>query len=610
MPSSSFIRLALATLALCMAPDFARAQWQPGGTAVAVVTGEQLWPQLAPDGSGGVFAMWTEAENLRLQHLTRDGGYAFGWPETGVLVPPGASDQVHWSISAVGPVEDGEGGMYVVDFESGPCSAHCAGERSGPVSLQRIMGSGGLAPGWSADGVQIRPLVFDKWMRERLTVFSDGRHGVFLAWVDWGAANNGAPTTSRLIVQDVGPDGAMRWGEAGAAIASVVGLGQAPVLTRDGVGGVFVFWGEVDSTAAVTRVQGQHLSASGQVLWGARGRTVSRSPLMPGTMPLAVSDGGRGTIVAWSSGMDSTLSLVAVRVTDRGDLPWPRAALLRGTHGPVWGLQLAATREGGAIASWLDPGSRVAPGSYAQRVTHSGQVMWPPDGAPVCTAAGGHGNPVLASDGREGAYLAWADSRAAGKLYALHLDARGRVSRGWDADGSVISGWHDAAGNVTSPIEGPYLIPAGDGAAMVSWDSYQQVLSRENPVFVEQTFVVRLNPEGPAAGPAASPVRVVPAGSPGAPARAAQPAFALHGVRPNPALTGAVVGFALPDARPASLELFDVAGRCVWSREVGALGAGEHAVRLRDGAWSPPGLYLVRLTQGERRAMARATIVH
>ena len=60
------------------------------------------------------------------------------------------------------------------------------------------------------------------------------------------------------------------------------------------------------------------------------------------------------------------------------------------------------------------------------------------------------------------------------------------------------------------------------------------------------------------------------------------------------------MAFALPEARAATLELFDVAGRRVWSRDVGSLGAGEHVVPLRDGPRSAPGLYLVRLRQGDK----------
>jgi len=90
------------------------------------------------------------------------------------------------------------------------------------------------------------------------------------------------------------------------------------------------------------------------------------------------------------------------------------------------------------------------------------------------------------------------------------------------------------------------------------------------------------------------------------PERAAPPAFAPNGVRPNPALGGRMmVHFTLPTGEPAKLELIDVAGR----RAVGSLGAGRHAVDLAAGCRVPPGLYLLRLTQGTNTRVVRAAML-
>ena len=379
---------------------------------------------------------------------------------------------------------------------------------------------------------------------------------------------------------------------------------------RDGVGGLLVFWSVLDSSGSLTRVQGQYVSAHGRTLWGAEGRTLAQFATSSVSGPIATSDGAQGAIVAWASGQGPALELHATRITRDGGLPWQGGVLLRSKSGLAWGLQLAPTRDGGAIATWLDAGAWMTSGNYAQRVSHRGRVLWGPMGTPVCTAPGGHSAPVVVSDGRDGAYVAWSDARAAGKLYATHLDPRGHAAAGWAVDGSVISPWQDVAGYPTSQIDdGPYLIATGRDEAMVSWDSYQRVLSRNDVISVEQSFAMLLTPDGPATSPAGvqrSPSAVEPASLP---APSDGPAFALYGIHPNPAFSGASVSFALPDAQPAMLELFDVAGRRVWSREVGGLGTGDHAVRLRDGAWSPPGLYLVRLKQGEHVATTRVAIV-
>jgi hypothetical protein len=86
--------------------------------------------------------------------------------------------------------------------------------------------------------------------------------------------------------------------------------------------------------------------------------------------------------------------------------------------------------------------------------------------------------------------------------------------------------------------------------------------------------------------------------------------FALRGLTPNPARAGAgLIGFSLPDASPAQLELLDVSGRRVSSREVGSLGRGEHVVRAGDGTPLAPGLYLVRLTRDGRSLTAKAVTI-
>src|SRR5437667_8452376 len=102
-----------------------------------------------------------------------------------------------------------------------------------------------------------------------------------------------------------------------------------------------------------------------------------------------------------------------------------------------------------------------------------------------------------------------------------------------------------------------------------------------------------LTPHGPATAPIATPLAPIlvnqpdysrtPPGSPG---------FSLAIGR----VDAGRLHLSLADASPASLELFDLAGRRLWSSEVGALGPGEHEVRIGDGVPYPPGVYMARLT--------------
>lgn len=64
---------------------------------------------------------------------------------------------------------------------------------------------------------------------------------------------------------------------------------------------------------------------------------------------------------------------------------------------------------------------------------------------------------------------------------------------------------------------------------------------------------------------------------------------------------------ALPSAEPATLVLFDLAGRRVWSMAVGHLGAGTHEVTAD--ATLQPAIYFARLSQGQSQRHARIALI-
>ena len=85
-----------------------------------------------------------------------------------------------------------------------------------------------------------------------------------------------------------------------------------------------------------------------------------------------------------------------------------------------------------------------------------------------------------------------------------------------------------------------------------------------------------------------------------------RPALAFAGARPNPAVGSPSFAFTLSGTTPARLEVFDVTGRVVVHRDVGSLGAGEHALPL--GAHLAPGLYVASLTQAGGRLTRRFVV--
>jgi len=114
-------------------------------------------------------------------------------------------------------------------------------------------------------------------------------------------------------------------------------------------------------------------------------------------------------------------------------------------------------------------------------------------------------------------------------------------------------------------------------------------------------------------GPQGAPVaKVAPvAASSTEESRASAPlTLAIAPVAANPARGRAlVVDVALPSADPARLEVLDVMGRRVATRELGSLGTGRHSVDLGAGQRFAPGVYLLRLTQGNDARVARVTVI-
>ena len=118
-------------------------------------------------------------------------------------------------------------------------------------------------------------------------------------------------------------------------------------------------------------------------------------------------------------------------------------------------------------------------------------------------------------------------------------------------------------------------------------------------------FAMLLTPHGPAARPTGGLSAPVPLNTD--PRPDARPLVPLLAIAPS---ASGKVRVQLPDASDASLEVFDVAGRNVWAREVAGLGPGTHDVPILAGASLPSGVYLVRLVHGTQAASARFVIFH
>jgi hypothetical protein len=85
--------------------------------------------------------------------------------------------------------------------------------------------------------------------------------------------------------------------------------------------------------------------------------------------------------------------------------------------------------------------------------------------------------------------------------------------------------------------------------------------------------------------------------------------LALYRATPNPSTADLPVVFSLPSNGPATLEVFDVAGRRIVSRQVRDLGPGQHVVRLGDATAIRSGIYFIRLSSAGRRLTQKTVVI-
>jgi hypothetical protein len=588
----------LPALFLLIATTPGWAAWLPDGNPVSGLL-EQRYPGLAPDLTGGAYVTWENGRAF-LQRLTAEGDRADGWANNGSLV-----SMIHGDTRLPVPVADGAGGVYVVWYLSGQfCYAHCFKEPAG-VWIQHMTATGTVAPGWPADGIELADCDHAGvgWPAYEPSAVPDGRGGVLIAWGNFG-----------LHVQAVAGDGSLRWGWDGVRVTPTSRRSSYPAIVSDGLGGAFVFWGDYGDSCRSALVFGQHISNEGAATWGAGGRQVSaaaeRSAAFVEGAPPAVPDGSHGAIVAWADHGAVDFGIHAARVTLGGELPWRGDVSICRSPGTKDWLRIIPASGGGAILAWRD--SRAGPGRdvYAQRIDHGGRVRWTPDGVPLCTAPGTRGPLGLANDGGDGAYLAWGDTRPEGEIFGSHLTGAGTLAAGWPIDGAVVS--RHALDTYGRPAEAEFLAIAGvrGGVAMVAWQDTRAAFPPcgcEPRIDLNVTYASLLEPHGPA----------------GVHPECATPALASHVPEASPAPTsfgtsalnlrptelgrgGTQVLFDLTSPAPARLELFDVAGRRVWTEVV--RGQGAHQIRLTDEVSGGAGVYFLRLLQAGREARARVLI--
>ena len=570
--------------------------WPPVECADAV--GSQAAPLAIPDGAGGTVVAWMDSRALPAQWFAQhlDASGARLWTDGGTRIDAGSG-----TTTPIGIVPDGTGGLVAAwtndAFE---------------VRLKRIDGDGTRR--WAPDGVG--QVIVDALFGAH-SLASDGSGGAVLVWRE-------NTSSSFLRAQRVDGTGLPRWGLGGAPVSQVNSSKNEIVVVPDDSAGVVVAWSE--SELGRNRLYAQAVDSSGVTRWRTDGVPLLISAVSLGAGNLrSIPDGAGGAVISWGDlRLDpnnfSQGGIFLQRIDHSGTLRWStegvpvRASPFRFTENAT----LIPDGSGGAIAAWAE-GFSITSELYAQRVDGGGNVAWAQP-SPVCLFP--RGSRLLtgsAIDAAGGGFFAWQDSRDSthDDVYALRLTSTGELAAGWSTGGvtatvaslvlaearsdAVRLVWQLSAPETDFRIERSH---PGEGWVTIGraeLDGLRRITFTDRDVRPGESigYRIRFGTGGNAMTTGETWVSVPSL------------ALALVGARPNPASGDRLrILFTLPSDHRATIELFDVCGRSLESREVGGLGVGEHAIILESRPRRPQGLYLVRLWQEGRDLVARVLVLH
>jgi hypothetical protein len=336
---------------------------------------------------------------------------------------------------------------------------------------------------WGERGILIGSSDADFYWTCDLYAVSDGSGGAFVMWteplaeppyskhhvakidsggnVEWERempdvdqaipdGSGGVIIASGASFLKVDAEGNLPWGEDGVSLD----VGGYDDICSDNSGGIIVVGHYTDPSA-------QRVDSGGNILWQTGGVRVCVSPAEE---PRVVSDGAGGAIIEYeqciSCGDGSQgccdLDIYAQRIDAEGNVLWgPDGVPVCVAPSPQNSAGIIDDGAGGAIVFFANQfGNYTSLATYAQRVDADGRKLWPED---VELWPGM--NHSLVGDGSGGGISVWYGDDGIG-AGAQRLDAAG--SKLWGPDGTTLT-FRD--------LHFPLATPDGCGGVFISWSA-------------------------------------------------------------------------------------------------------------------------------------------
>ena len=362
------------------------ARWG-SGVVVASLAGNQRYPTVVPDGSGGVYVAWHDdaTTNIHAQRVNASG--ALQWGTNGIVLCSATGEQ-----TLVKGVSDGAGGAIFVwqDKRNGSTT---------DLYAQRVNSSGSAL--WTDNGV---PVCTASGNQTFHSAVPDGSGGMLVVWQD---ARNGL-TNYDIFVQRINASGAPQFVSNGMALCTAGNNQISPWITSSGAKWI-VAW--EDNRGSSSDIYAQAFDGGGSTLWTLNGVPVCTAANAQ-TSCRIVSDNANGAIVVWADNRTG-YDIYGQRLNASGTAQWTTDGIpINTATGYQYAPEIVADGSGSAIVVWNDnrTGSNIE--LYGQRINASGNLLWDANGLPIVLETGAQQYHVLVSDESGGALAIWQDGRA------------------------------------------------------------------------------------------------------------------------------------------------------------------------------------------------------
>jgi len=351
---------------------------------------------------------------------------------------------------------------------------------------------------------------------------SDGSGGAIVIWLEFLPRAEGEPPSFQTHVARIDSGGNVKWRQ------DIPGIDEA---IPDGSGGVIIAYDDRHDNLFVLKID-----AEGNLPWGEDGVSLNLSGY--GSQRDIASDNSGGVIVVGRGFQGDSHAVFAQRVDSGGNILWQPGGV-QACVGPVGAAQVVSDGSGGGIIAYernipCEDGRTGYCDSdiYAQRIDAGGNVLWGPDGVPICTGPSVPNSPRIVTDGAGGAviYFAFIGNEVSAPGYfafrARRIDADGHElweeeAELWggnivsDGSGGIISVWYggdegsrraqrlDASGTKLWGPDGTTLTlrdlhrnlvaPDGCGGVLISWSAVEFNGSKVSQV---SYYVQRIDADG------------------------------------------------------------------------------------------------------------------